>query len=49
MRVRHPSFGEGMVLESRMADGEEELTVQFELGGLKWLAASLAHLEVLDG
>jgi DNA helicase-2/ATP-dependent DNA helicase PcrA len=49
MRVRHRSFGEGMVLESRMADGDEELTVQFELGGLKWLAASLAQLEILDG
>ena len=49
MRVRHPSFGEGMVLESRIADGEEELTVQFELCGLKWLAASLANLEILDG
>ncbi len=49
MRVRHPSFGEGMVLESRVADGEEELTVQFELCGLKWLAASLANLEILDG
>jgi DNA helicase-2/ATP-dependent DNA helicase PcrA len=49
MRVRHPSFGEGMVLESRIADGEEELTVQFELCGLKWLAASLASLEILDG
>jgi len=48
MRVRHPSFGEGMVLESRIADGEEELTVQFELCGLKWLAASLANLEILD-
>jgi DNA helicase-2/ATP-dependent DNA helicase PcrA len=49
MRVRHPSFGEGMVLESRIADGEEELTVQFELCGLKWLAASLANLEILNG
>ena len=43
------TFGEGMVLESRVADGEEELTVQFELCGLKWLAASLANLEILDG
>jgi ATP-dependent DNA helicase UvrD/PcrA len=49
MRVRHSSFGEGMVLESRLADGEEEVTVQFELCGLKWLAASLAKLEILDG
>jgi DNA helicase-2/ATP-dependent DNA helicase PcrA len=49
MRVRHSSFGEGIVLESRIADGEEELTVQFELCGVKWLAASLANLEILDG
>ena len=49
MRVRHRSFGEGMVLESRLSDGEEELTVQFEVGGLKWLAASMANLEILEG
>jgi DNA helicase-2/ATP-dependent DNA helicase PcrA len=49
MRVRHSSFGEGIVLESRIADGEEEVTVQFELCGVKWLAASLANLEILDG
>ena len=49
MRVRHASFGEGMVLESRVTNGEEELTVQFEIGGLKWLAASVAKLEILPG
>lgn len=49
MRVRHSTFGEGMVLESRLNSGEEELTVQFEVGGLKWLAASVARLEILPG
>jgi DNA helicase-2/ATP-dependent DNA helicase PcrA len=49
MRVRHGTFGEGMVLESRLTNGEEELTVQFEVGGLKWLAASVAKLDILPG
>lgn len=47
-RVRHPRFGEGIVIESRR-DGDDELvTVQFEEAGLKRLMASLAHLEPLD-
>jgi hypothetical protein len=37
------------VLESRLTNGEEELTVQFEVGGLKWLAASVAKLDILPG
>jgi DNA helicase-2/ATP-dependent DNA helicase PcrA len=49
MRVRHASFGEGMVLESRLVDGEEEVTIRFEVCGVKWLAASLANLERLEG
>ncbi len=49
MRIRHPTFGEGMVLETRIAKDDEELTVQFERVGLKWLAASLAKIEILEG
>jgi len=47
-RVRHTTFGEGLVVESR-ADGDEEMvTVIFEETGLKRLMASLARLERLD-
>ena len=47
-RVRHTTFGEGLVVESR-ADGDDEIvTVIFEEVGLKRLMASLAHLERLD-
>ncbi len=48
MRVVHPVFGEGLVLESRLASGDEEVTIQFEGPGLKRLAASLARLEILE-
>ncbi|MCC6146118.1 MAG: UvrD-helicase domain-containing protein [Anaerolineaceae bacterium] len=46
-RVRHPSWGEGIVLESRIQDGEETLDVEFESVGFKRLIASLAKLEVV--
>ncbi len=46
MRVRHPSWGEGMVIESRILDGEETLDVIFESVGFKRLLASLAKLEI---
>jgi DNA helicase II / ATP-dependent DNA helicase PcrA len=45
MRVRHPIWGEGMVLESRILDDEETLDVAFESVGFKRLIASLAKLE----
>jgi DNA helicase-2/ATP-dependent DNA helicase PcrA len=47
-RVRHVTFGEGLVVESR-ADGDDELVaVIFEEVGLKRLMASLAPLEGLE-
>jgi DNA helicase-2/ATP-dependent DNA helicase PcrA len=48
MRVRHPSFGEGIVMESMLHSDDEEVTVEFERGGVKRLAASVAPLEILD-
>jgi len=46
-RVRHVTFGEGLVIESR-ADGDDEIvTVVFEEVGLKRLMASFAHMERL--
>jgi DNA helicase II / ATP-dependent DNA helicase PcrA len=45
-RVLHPVWGEGMVLNSRILDGDEIVDVFFEEMGLKRVAASLAKLEI---
>jgi DNA helicase-2/ATP-dependent DNA helicase PcrA len=47
MRVQHPTWGEGMVLTSRLQDNDETVDVVFESVGIKRLAASLANLTVL--
>lgn len=47
-KVRHPVFGEGVVVESVIRDGEEEVTVAFPGKGLKRLLARIAKLEVLE-
>ena len=47
MRVKHPSWGEGIVLNSRLQDNDETVDVVFESVGIKRLAASLANLSVL--
>jgi DNA helicase-2/ATP-dependent DNA helicase PcrA len=49
LAVRHPTWGEGMVLNTKIEDGEEIVDVFFEKSGLKKLAASLARLEVVGG
>ena len=46
--VRHPTYGEGMVLKTEMDDGEEIVDVFFQDIGLKKLVASLAKLEVIE-
>ncbi len=46
MRVQHPLWDEGMVLNSRIQDDDEIVDVFFEGVGLKRLAASLANLEI---
>jgi DNA helicase-2/ATP-dependent DNA helicase PcrA len=48
MRVYHPKFGEGIVMESHVDHDEEELTIAFESIGIKRLVASLANLQMLD-
>jgi len=48
-RVRHPNFGEGIVIESRIVESDEEVTVAFEEKGIKRLLASFAKLEKLEG
>jgi DNA helicase-2/ATP-dependent DNA helicase PcrA len=47
-RVRHATFGQGLVIESRPDRDDEMVTVLFEGTGLKRLLVSLAHLERLD-
>jgi len=48
-RVRHATFGEGLVVGSRADRDDEIVTVAFEDVGLKRLMASLARLEQLEG
>jgi len=36
------------VIESRIQDGDEIVTVAFEQSGVKRLAASIAKLEIID-
>ena len=47
MRVTHPTWGEGIIIDSRLQDGDETLDVAFESVGFKRLVASLANLEIL--
>ncbi len=45
-RVVHPTWGDGMVLNSRLQDEDEIVDVFFEEVGLKRVMASLARLEI---
>ena len=46
-KVRHPEFGDGIILNSR-ADGDDEIvTIVFESVGIKRLAVGVVKLEVL--
>src|SRR5215204_3827111 len=45
--VRHQVWGEGIVLHSRVQDGDELVDVVFQSVGIKRLAASLANLKIL--
>ena len=49
MRVRHPSFGEGIVLDTQLDADDEEVSIEFEIVGIKHLVASLAQLEIIEG
>jgi len=48
MRVSHPIWKEGIVLDSRLQSGDEIVDVVFESVGIKRLSASLANLTVLN-
>lgn len=44
-KVRHDTFGDGVVVSSKLVDGDEEVTVAFSGKGVKRLLASFARLE----
>ena len=46
-RVRHPTFGQGTVIEVKQRGSDWDVTVAFKGRGIKTLAASFAHLEKL--
>jgi len=45
--VEHPKFGVGMVIDSIVIGGEEEVSVAFPNLGVKKFMASLANLKIL--
>lgn len=47
-RVRHATFGEGIVVSSKLVEHDEEVTVAFSGKGVKRLLASFAKLERAD-
>lgn len=47
MRVIHPTWGDGLVVDTRILGSDETVTVMFETVGLKRLAASIAKLEIM--
>jgi DNA helicase-2/ATP-dependent DNA helicase PcrA len=46
-RIQHATWGEGIVLDSKVQDGDEIVDVVFESVGIKRLAASLANLKII--
>ncbi len=42
-RVNHATFGEGVVIETRIERNDEEVTVAFKKAGIKRLLASFAN------
>ncbi len=47
MRVKHPVWGEGLVVASRVDEGEEVVEIFFDTVGFKRVLAALARLEIL--
>ena len=46
-RVKHPSWGEGIILDSKVQDDDEIVDVVFNSVGIKRLSASLAKLKII--
>ena len=47
--MKHPLFGDGMIIESKGEGDDELVTVAFEGAGIKRLMANVAELKVLKG
>ncbi len=43
-KVKHPTYGDGVVLESKLDDGDEVVTIQFKSVGLKQIIAGIVPL-----
>lgn len=48
MNVKHPTWGEGMVLNSRIQDDDEVVDIFFQDVGLKKVVAAFANLQTLE-
>jgi len=46
-RIKHPTWGEGIVLDSKIQDSDEIVDVVFESVGIKRLSANLANLKII--
>ena len=47
MRILHPKWGEGIIMESRVQDGDEIVDINFTSVGFKRVAANLANLSIV--
>ncbi|HTX78873.1 MAG TPA: UvrD-helicase domain-containing protein, partial [Longilinea sp.] len=47
MHVKHAAWGEGLVVDVRLQDGDERIDVFFEAAGFKRLLGSIANLEII--
>lgn len=48
-KVRHPHFGDGIIIDCKDRDADQEISVAFEKAGIKRLMSSFVTLEVLVG
>jgi DNA helicase-2/ATP-dependent DNA helicase PcrA len=46
MKVKHPKWGDGVILGSKIQDDDEIVDIFFESVGLKKVIASLASLKI---
>ncbi|MEW6093956.1 MAG: 3'-5' exonuclease, partial [Chloroflexota bacterium] len=48
MRIKHSIWGEGIVLNARLQDGDETVDAVFESVGIKRMVASLANIKIVN-
>ena len=48
MRIKHSIWGEGIVLNARLQDGDETVDAVFESVGIKRMVASLAKIKIVE-